>query len=524
VAAVRDNSGKSFLWLRALDEAGEGRALTGTEGGGDPFWSPDSRSIGFFAGGKLKRIDLDANSTQTLCEAGRGRGGTWGPGDVILFAPSLEDPLYQISAKGGPEKRITELDRSHAETSHRWPVFLPDGRHFLYFVRSHQAELSGIYAGSLDSQEKRLVVATAYGPAQLTSDRLLYVRGQTLVTQDYDERRLAITGEAIPLPDRVYLNPGTSNALVSASKTGMLVYYPAMQGGGFELAWLDRRGKRGDSVDRGFLYGPSLSPDGSHALIPRVGSDGLTSDLWNLDLVRGTRTRVTSGPGIFPAAAWEPDGRAAFIASSGKIYRVKTDGGGSVEAVLESSDVRDLPRSVCRDGKYLAYSRASMAEYPRLSSIWILPLTGERKPFPLVQSQFSNWNPVFSSECQWVAYESNESGRAEVYVTHFPDAARRYQISTEGGSFPHWRADGKELFYFSPQQNSLMAVDVQRREQELSLGRPHALFTLPSLALWGTLFDVAPDGQRFLVTGLNPPTGNVPLTLVTNLDAQLKNK
>jgi Tol biopolymer transport system component len=523
VAAVRDNSGKSFLWLRALDEAGEGRALTGTEGGGDPFWSPDSRSIGFFAGGKLKRIDVDANSTQTLCEAGRGRGGTWGPGDVILFAPSLSDPLYQISAKGGPEKRITELDRSHAESSHRWPVFLPDGRHFLYFVRSDQAEFSGIYAGSLDSQEKRQVVATAYGPAQLTSERLLYVRGETLVTQDYDERRLAITGEAIPLPDRVYLNPGTSNALLSASKTGMLVYYPAMQGGGFELAWLDRRGKRGDSIDRGFLYGPSLSPDGIHALIQKVGSDGLTSDLWNLDLVRGTRTRVTSGPGFNNNAAWEPDGRTAFIGSSGKIYRVKTDGGGSVEAVLESSDFIDRPRSVCRDGKHLAYGRASMAEYPRFS-IWILPLTGERKPFPLVQSQFSNGNPVFSAECQWVAYSSDESGRVEVYVTHFPDAARRYQISTEGGSFPRWRADGKELFYFSPQQNSLMAVDVQRRDQELSLGRPHALFTLPSLALWGTLFDVAPDGQRFLVTGLNPPTGNVPLTLVSNLDAQLKNK
>ena len=195
-----------------------------------------------------------------------------------MFTPSTLDPLYQISAKGGPEKRITELDRTRAENSHRWPVFLPDGRHFLYFVRSDQAELSGIYAGSLDSQEKRLVVATAYGPAQLTSDRLLYVRGETLVTQDYDERRLAITGEAIPLPDRVYLNPGTSNALVSASKTGMLVYYPAMQGGGFELAWLDRRGKRGDSIDRGYLSGPFLSPDGSHALISRVGSDGLTSD------------------------------------------------------------------------------------------------------------------------------------------------------------------------------------------------------------------------------------------------------
>jgi Tol biopolymer transport system component len=164
-----------------------------------------------------------------------------------------------------------------------------------------------------------------------------------------------------------------------------------------------------------------------------------------------------------------------------------------------------------------------MAEYPRFS-IWILPLTGDRKPFPLVQSQFSNDGPVFSSECQWVAYSSNESGRTEVYVTHFPDAARRYQISTESGVQPRWRADGKELFYFSPLQNSLMAVDVQRREQELSLGRPHALFTLPSFTMMGTLFDVVPDGQRFLVSGLTPPTGNVPLTLVTNLDAQLNNK
>ena len=506
VAAVRDNSGKSFLWLRALDEAGEGRALPGTEGGGDPFWSPDSQSIGFFAGGKLKRIDVHGNSTQTLCDASRGRGGAWGADDIILFTPTATDPLYEISARGGAPKRFTELNRNRLENSHRWPVFLPDGRRFLYFIRSNQAEASGIYSGSLDSQEKHMVIQAVYGPARLSGEHLLYMRGESLVVQEFDDGKLVLKGEAIQLPDHVYLNPGTSNALLSVSRAGMLVYYPATQSGGWELAWFDRSGKRGESIERGYLYGPILSPDGTHALLPETSADGLSSDLWNLDLVRGTKTRVTSGPGFKTRAAWEPDGRTAFIESFGKgpshIYRVNTDGGKAVETILESDAVRESPGSVCRDGGYLAYSRASIAEYPRFS-IWILPLKGERKPFPLVQSQFTNNAPVFSPECNWVAYSSDESGEFEIYLTSFPDSTRRYQVSTETGVFPRWRGDGKELFYFSPKQSSIMAVEVQARGNDVSLARPHVLFALPSLTLppgglgFGPLFDVTPDGRPF---------------------------
>ena len=261
--------------------------------------------------------------------------------------------------------------------------------------------------------------------------------------------------------------------------------------------------------------------------MPEVRGDGLTSDLWKLDLVRGTKTRVTSGPGFKIAAAWEPDGRTAFTTSAGKgpshIYRVKTDGGEAVETILEADGVRELPWSVCRDGGYLAYSRVSVADYPR-DLIWILPLKGERKPFPLVQSQFTNHSPVFSPECNWVAYSSDESGEEEIYLTPFPDSSRRYQVSTDDGVLPRWRGDGKELFYFSPKQKSIMAVDVHQEGKEVSLGRPHALFVLPSLTLLGTLFDVTPNGQRFLVSSLNPAAGNLPLTLVVNWDAELKKK
>jgi dipeptidyl aminopeptidase/acylaminoacyl peptidase len=358
------------------------------------------------------------------------------------------------------------------------------------------------------------------------------MRGESLVVQEFDDGKLVLKGEAIQLPDHVYLNPGTSNALLSVSRAGMLVYSPATQSGGWELAWFDRIGKRGETIERGYLYGPILSPDGTHALLSEVRGDGLSSDLWNLDLVRGTKTRVTSGPGFKTAAAWEPDGRTAFTESFGqgpsRIYRVNTDGGKAVETILESDAVRESPWSVCRDGGYLAYSRSSIAEYPRLS-IWILPLKGERKPFPLVQSQFTNNAPVFSPECNWVAYSSDESGEEEIYVTPFPDSTRRYQVSTETGVQPRWRGDGKELFYFSPKQSSIMAVDVQARGEDVSLARPHVLFALPSLTLpsqggTGTLFDVTPDGHRFLVSGLHPPSGNIPLTLVENWDVELKKK
>jgi len=443
-------------------------------------------------------------------------GGAWSPTGIILFAPTQASPLYQIPANGGTPREVTKLNTGRGESGHRWPIFLSDGRHFLYLVRNiPNIEITGIYAGSLDSQDYHMVVRT--GPwerAFETSGTILYSRGDgTVVAQPFDERKLVTTGEPTVLPDRV--------ARFTASRAGVFAYYPA---GGYEtLTWYDRDGRRGDPLHTGRAAAPSLSPDGTQAVLTIVDNDALTSDLWSFDLSRGTKTRLTSGPGHHQVAVWQRDGRFVMFASWLKdkdaphISRIKSDGTGAVETVLATPGVREIPWSVCRDGRYLAYQRNPTGSP---GSVWILPLTGDRKPFALVQSQFRNTNPAFSPDCKWVAYNSNETGRNEVYITHFPDAARRYLVSTQGGIVPHWRSDGRELFYFSQPQSSMMAVNVDEKVEGLSLGSPRALFHLAGVV--GSPFDVTADGRRFLIAEAYPPAG--PLTLVTNWEAELKKK
>jgi len=517
VSPVRDTQGKVSLWLRSLSDAGEGRMLPGTEGASGPFWSPDGRSIGFFAGGKLKRIDPDGTGLQVLCDASAARGGAWGSTGIILFAPTEASTLYQIPANGGTPKQVTTLNTGRGESSHRWPIFLPDGRHFLFFVRNiPNLDITGIYAGSLDSQDYHMVVRTgAWEQAFETSGTILYSSDGAVVAQPFDERRLVTTGEPTVLPERV--------AWFTASRAGVLAYYPGPPG--FEaLTWYERDGKRGDRLHTGRAAAPALSPDGTQAVVTIISDDALTSDLWNFDLGRGTKNRLTAGPvHHHQVAVWQPDGRFVLFASIEKdkdaphIFRVKSDGTGPVETVLATPGVREIPWSVCRDGRYLAYSR-NPAGSPR--SVWILPLTGDRKPFPLVQSQFANTNPAFSPDCKWITYHSNETGRDEVYITHFPDAARRYLVSTRGGIVPHWRSDGRELFYFSELQSSMMAVNVDEKAEGLSLGSPRALFHLAGVVY--SPFDVTADGRRFLIAEATPPAGS--LTLVTNWEAELKKK
>ena len=525
VSAVRDTQGKSSLWLRGLNDVGEGRLLPGTEGGGLPFWSPDGRSIGFFAGGKLKRIDSDGDLLQTLCDVSPGRGGAWSPDGIILFTPDRSSPLYEIPAKGGTPRQITRLNTARGEISHRWPVFLADGRHFLFFVRDYQnPEMAGIYAGSLDSQDYHMVVRTAQGPAFEARGSILYMRDGAVVAQPFDERKLVATGEPNVLPDRVGFSPSTDRALFGASPAGVLAYYPASPGGFFTVTWYERDGRRRDPLGTGDLVAPALSPDGTHAVVTILSTEGW--DLWNFDLTRGTKTRLTSGPGSRLGGVWQSDGRFVLFSSILKdvphIFRVKSDGTGAAETVLETAGVNETAWSVCRDGRYLAYARTPTGSQP---SVWILPLAGDRKPFALVQSQFTNTTPAFSPDCKWVAYTSNETGQDEVYITHFPEVTRRYQVSTQGGTSPRWRGDGKELFFSEP-PSSMMAVNVDEKAEEIALGSPRALFHLANNTgiFRVPRFDVTADGRRFLITETNSPAGTVPLTLVTNWDAELKKR
>jgi eukaryotic-like serine/threonine-protein kinase len=521
VVPVMDTQGRLMLWLRGLNDLGQGRILPGTDDGAFPFWSPDSRSIGFFAYGKLKRIDIEGNLVQTLADTtGFPRGGTWGSSGVILYAPGRYTELYQVPASGGTPSKVTERITNLKELSHRWPTFLADGRHFLFFVSDdEQPDVQGIYAGSLDTKERHLVVKTFVGTAYENGGTIVYVRDGGIVTQHFDERKLVVSGEPVAMPDHVAVNVTNNTALFGVSPAGNLVYYPAPSEGPFALSWYDRDGRRGDTLDTGPIQGIALSPDGTQVAEGIYNPNGLNRDLWSYDVSRHIKTRLTSSLEDEGNPVWQPDGQfvlfsSAFDGDLFHIYRTRSAGSGGIETVLKSEGVSELPGSICRDGRYLAYSHSG--------SLWILPLTGDRKPFALTQT--GGGSPVFSPDCKWIAYVSSRNNtHPDVSLVSFPEATHQYQVATYG-SLPHWRGDSKELFYFCPPLNSMMAVNVEEKGGEISLGAPRTLFPLSSPYTSSFGFDVTPDGKRFLISTVNFPTAYVPLTLVTNWEAELKKK
>jgi Tol biopolymer transport system component len=528
VVPVMDTKGKLMLWLRGLNDPGQGRILAGTDDGAFPFWSPDSRSIGFFTPGKLKRIDIEGDLVQVLADVtGFPRGGTWGSSGIILYTPGVSSELYQVPASGGTPKKVTERITSLKELGHRWPTFLADGRHFLFFVvDEEQPDVQGVYAGSLDTKEHHLVVKTFVGPAYESGGTIVYVRDGAILTQPFDERKLVVSGEPATMPDHVAVNTTNNTALFSASPAGNLIYYPAPSDGPFALSWYDRDGRRSDTLDTGPIRNIALSPDGTRVAEGIYNPNGLNRDLWSFDVNRRTKTRLTSSLEDEGNPVWQPDGQfvlfwSGFTGNQSHIYRTRSDGSGGIEAVLRSEGANEVPGSACRDGRYLAYTHIPKDSPP---SVWILPLTGDRKPFAFIQTQFFNGFPVFSPDCKWIAYMSVHTGRQEVYLANFPDASHRYQVSTQSGALPHWRGDGKELFYFSSNQNSMIAVNVEEKGGEISLGAPRTLFPLSSPFATYFGFDVTPDGKRFLISTVNFPTAYVPLTLVTNWEAELKKK
>jgi hypothetical protein len=459
---------------------------------------------------------------------GNPRGGTWGSSGIILYSAATFSELYQIPASGGTPRKVTERITSLKELSHRWPTFLADGRHFLFFVDDEeQPDVQGIYAGSLDTKEHHMVVKTFVGPAYESGGTIVYVRDGAIVTQSFDERKLVVSGEPVAMPDYVAINPSNNTALFSVSPAGNLVYYPAPFRGPFALSWYDREGRRGDPLDTGFIEGSALSPDGTRVAESIIENPNSNGDLWSYEVNRRTKTRLTSTLEDEASPVWQPDGQfvlfgSGFGGNQPHIYRIRSDGSGEIETVLKSEGVDEYPGSICRDGRYLAYTHSSKDSPP---SVWILPLIGDRKPFALIQTQFSNLQPLFSPDCKWIAYLSRQTGRLEVYLANFPDATHRYQVSTQSGSRPHWRGDNKELFYYSYFQNSMVAVNVEEKGVgEISLGVPQTLFPLSSPYSTFFGFDVTPDGKRFLISTVNFPTASIPLTLVTNWKAELKTK
>lgn len=509
------------LWIRPLDSF-EARPLEGTEGALFPFWSPDGRSIGFFARGKLKRVDAGGGPPQTLCDVLFPYGGTWNEDGVIVFGPGPASPLSRVSVAGGACEPLTKQDPSRDEVGHSWPHFLPGGRHLLYRVWSVDPENTGIYLGSLDGRAKRLLLRTSSSAAYAPPGYLLFARENVLMAQPFHTGSLALSGAPFPVADQVAMDR-SERAFFSVAPAGVLIYRRGAVTKGGQLAWFDRDGKPLGTLGAPGCLHPRLSPDGRRVALTIDDEKTGSLDTWRYDLARDAPTRLTFDPGstIFPT--WSPDGSrvafATFRKGHANMYVKLASGAGQEESLLES-DLSQVPMDWSRDGRFLLFIQTQLPA----ADIWVLPMEGERKPYPLVQTPFIESSPRFSPNGRWVAYVSNESGRYEVYVTPFAGSGVKWQVSTDGGRCPLWRGDGRELFFFSP-DDRVLAVEVAESGSTLDLGPPRPLFQAPPLyggstVAAGSVHNVTADGRRFLLH-LAKDEGPAPLHLVANWFAEL---
>jgi serine/threonine protein kinase len=485
-----------------------------------PFWSPDSRSIAFFEDGKLKKAEVSGGPAQNICEVTNPiAGGTWNSDGVILF--SAAGLIHRVVAAGGQPAAITALDKSKQETDHLGPYFLPDGRHYLFLAVAGE---SAIYLGSLDSKARTRLFASDSKAIYAAPGYVLFNRGNTVFAQPFDANKLAMTGEPIRVADGVPTLPIGPNAnpnlnrwgSFAASQTGVLVYRTnanaarGQTGGGDEqrsLFWFDRTGVRSASIGTTGTYaGVDLSPDGKRFAVHR--HEGTGGDNWVFDLAQGRMQRLTfDATQDNQSPIWSPDGtRIAFASRRNNkwgLYAKLADGTGTEELITESEAVKG-PMSWSPDGKLLVYSEIGQG-----ADVWAVPVAGDKKPLPLLQSQFNELFPQVSPDGKWLAYQSNETGRAEIYVKPFPDGPGKWQVSTEGGIWPRWRRDGREL-YFVVAPN-IMAAEIRVMGSSLQPGVPQTLFGLtadPSAALNHNSylrFAVAADGKNVLMS--QPGTG-----------------
>jgi Tol biopolymer transport system component len=528
VFAASIAGGPSMLWMRSMDEL-TSRLLPGTEDPEAPFWSPDSRWVVFFSGGKLKKTPAVGGSVQVLATVRASRGACWGPNDTLLVT-SGNAGLFRMSSAGGPLTAVTQLDQSKDEGTHRWPQFLPDGRHFLYLIRSAIPEHRGIYAGSIDGKIKKLLIPIDSNVAYAQPGYLLYTDGDMLLAQAFDAGRLELSGQPFAVAERVgHATQGAGAFSVSAA--GVLAYAgPILHPG--RIAWFDRDGKElGSVMPDGDYIDFRLSPDQQQLVASRAELRTGVVDTWLTDLPRGSVSRFTFGPLVNASAVWSPDGkRIVFRAvrrGVAELFQRSASGGGAEERVLSQEIQREVltdsnvavPTDWSSDGQHLLFSTLMST-----NQLWVLPLVsagGDGKPYRFVDSPGDQMHGNFSPDGRLVAYSSNESGRLQVLVQTFPPSDRKWQVSTAGGFEPRWRGDGRELYYLT-EDRKLMAVAVNSGP---SFGVPEFLFqtnVVPGVNAQRMGYVPSRDGRRFLI---NRQTGDPPLnpiTVVLNWNAWLK--
>ncbi len=512
-----DSSGKTRIWVRQLNSL-TAQPLAGTDGATRPFWSPDSRFLGFVAEGKVKKIDVSGGPPQKICDAPTGSDGSWSSEGVILYDGAGADPIYRVAAAGGTPAVAVKADAARKETQVGWPEFLPDGKHFLYMATGQKPEDIEYRIGSLDSTDTK-----KFAPAQTMitfapPGYVLFVRDKTLVAQPFNPSSIKTTGEPIPLAERVGTN-SVGLALFSVSREGTLVYRTGEAG--TRMVWVDRSGKELESVgDPGESHNPALSPRGDRLAFDLSDPRGGRADVWIRDLARGVSSRFTFGAADEIAPIWSPDGtRIVFSdnrSGSYDLYEKSADGQGDEKLLLHSDDAK-FASDWSRDGRYIAYVNQSKDTG---FDIFVVPTFGDRKPMPFQKTSFNEFWPMFSPDGRLIAYQSNESGRQEIYVQSFPGPGGKWQVSTAGGVEAKWRADGKEILYRAPDQN-LMAVDVKMGDS-FQAGVPKVLFPArvsPGIAR--NRYVAAGDGQRFLLVAPLKRESMTPTTVVLNWSAEM---
>jgi eukaryotic-like serine/threonine-protein kinase len=521
-AFVATVDGKTALWVQPLDGAAA-RPLPGTEGAAKPFWSPDGKSIGFFAGdgSRLLRVEATGGTPLAICTIPYPVGGTWTSDGQIIFGTG-DSGLFRVSASGGTPSPLTTPDVSRGEIAHAWPQMLPKGR-LLFLSRSTKAENTGVFLTSLANPNEHLPVlrtslVALYAPDRDGRNYLLWRRGGTLLAQEFDADAGRLTGDPRVVTDPVAALSDSSQMDLAVSGGGLLLYRASSPR--LQFTWLDRAGKilgsMGDPDDYSLFR---LSPDGRNVAAMRSRPTG-GSDLWLLNVDRGLGTRFNSRPSNLPV--WSPDGRTIVFGSGipRNLYRKESSGGGEDERLTESRNTQ-AASDWSRDGRFLLYSEIAQGTN---FDLWVQPVTPEGKragdAWPWLRTPFNEYLGHFSPDGRWVAYASNESGRYEVYIDSFPNPRNKTRISTGGGDRPKWDPDGRHLFYVSS-DGKLMSSILKPSGDSLEPSAARELFALPSGDLAGYPYEVAPDGKRFLV--LATPRNSVqPLTVIVNWPALLK--
>jgi eukaryotic-like serine/threonine-protein kinase len=505
------------LWVRPLDSL-TAMPIQGTEGASAPFWSPDSQQIGFYAGDKLEKVAVTGGPPQILCETNNTAGGDWGRDGVILF--TNQGAIYRVPETGGAPTLVAAPDPARHETAYRSPVFLPDGRHFLFDSSTGDFGQRFIAVGSLDSKGVERVAQASTNAAYAPPGYLFYMDRSTLIARPFDAKALRFTGQPVPLAENVDRSGG-GYGFFAVSPAGVLAYTTESGVAPNQLTWFNRQGQKLGTLGQPNVYSsPALSPDGSQLAVG-LGEPG-KRDIWVFDLKRGTASRLNFNPADDATPAWSADGTRIFFSSNRSgdldIYQKAADGLGGTQPVFQSRGETKVLEELSADGRYAIYTLPTGATS---AEQWVLPLFGDRKPFPFVQGGFGAHSARFSPNGRYVAYASDETGRSEVYIQTFPQHSGKWQASTSGGAEPMWRRDGKELFYLSP-GNHLMSVAVSTDSASFQAGIPRELFQAQLATGVRNLYVVSPDGQRFLML---VPAGEAkpePITVVINWPALLK--